>query len=180
MHRCKWSLIVLSVLFVLVPFSVVAGELKAPSSEGAEILSAPVSDPSNTIPVSDPSTAPSDKYKKMGEKCVGNCDEQRVPPKVRSRTSDTKYAKRSEVINFRTYDIDHSEVRGYVVGGIVTGGGVVSGGVVDAKVIPKIERCAYVVSATTRNQEKPEAKGLSGNGISRPPFQMEQPKMGRK
>ncbi len=35
------------------------------TSEGVEILSAPVADPSNTVPVGDPSKMPSDKWKKI-------------------------------------------------------------------------------------------------------------------
>jgi hypothetical protein len=58
---------------------------------------------------------------------------------------DKRDIKKSEVVSFKPFDIDHSEVKGYTTGGVVTPGGTVTGGSVHAKVIPKIERCAHVV-----------------------------------
>jgi hypothetical protein len=146
-HKC----ILLIVLFIIVRLSIAgAGELEIPSSEGSEILSAPVSDPSNTVPVSDPSKVPPDKWRKISEKCIANCDEEKAISKSPSKLPIKKDIKKSEVIRFKTFDVDHSEVKGHVLGS----SDPLAGGLLRATVISKIERCAYVVFRNNRGGQR--------------------------
>jgi hypothetical protein len=68
--------ILITVLLITMPLTLaVGGELMIYSSEGVEILSVPDSDPSNSIPVADPSKAPPDKWRKISEECIANCED---------------------------------------------------------------------------------------------------------